>query len=141
MEVLAIALTTALATKAFEEIGEKTGENLLETATELVKSLFKPEELVTLNLSADHLSDPVAQGKLIGKLEDRLVSNPDVAQQLEVLMEKLNAASDVTITNKKISNDSDVKNEVELSSASTGNNEILNEDIDRSKVSNTIKRK
>jgi hypothetical protein len=93
MEALAVALATAFATKAFEKIGEDSGKNLLEAATGLVKSLFKPDELVTLNLSADHLSEPVAQGKLIGKLEDRLTNNPDVAQQLQVILETLKAQS------------------------------------------------
>ena len=92
MEALAMALVTALATKAFEKFGEKTGENISNTATELVKSLFKPDELITLNLSAEHLSQPDEQEKLVKSLETRLPNNPDVAQQLQALLEALQAA-------------------------------------------------
>ena len=141
MEALAMDLVTALATKAFEKFGEKTGENISNTATELVKSLFKPDELITLNLSAEHLSQPIEQGKLIGKLEDRLVNNSDVANQLQALIDKVNnASSDATITTKRVSEGSDVKSEIETSSAAKGNNEILTEDIERSNITSTIKR-
>ncbi len=141
MEALAMALVTALATKAFEKFGEKTGENISNSATELVKSLFKPDELITLNLSAEHLSQPIEQGKLIGKLEDRLANNSDVANQLQALIDKVNnASSDATITTKRVSEGSDVKSEIETSSAAKGNNEILTEDIERSNITSTIKR-
>ena len=141
MQALAMALVTALATKAFEKFGEKTGENISNTATELVKSLFKPDELITLNLSAEHLSQPIEQGKLIGKLEDRLANNSDVANQLQALIDKVNdASSDATITTKRVSEGSDVKSEIETSSAAKGNNEILTEDIERSNITSTIKR-
>jgi ORF6C domain len=89
MEVIATALAIALATKAFEKIGEKTGENIQEKATSLIKGLFQPNELIALNLSAEHLSQPIEQGKLIGKLEDRLAKNPDIAQQLQTLLDSL----------------------------------------------------
>ena len=141
MEALALALTTALATKAFEKFGEKTGENISNTATELVKSLFKPDELITLNLSADHLSQPIEQGKLIGKLEDRLANNSEIANQLQALLDKLNdASSDAKVTTRRVSDGSDVKSEIETSSTAKGNNEILTEDIESSKVTSTIKR-
>jgi hypothetical protein len=93
MEALATALVTALATKAFEKVGEKLGENTSEKATGLIKSLFKPNELISLNLSAEHLSEPIQQGKLIGKLEDRLANQPDIAQQLQVLIDVLKEQS------------------------------------------------
>ena len=91
--VLATSLATTFANKAIEKIGENAGENLLETAKGLVKSLFKPEEMITLNLSADHLSEPVAQKTLIRKLENGLMNNPDVAQQLQTLLESLKEQS------------------------------------------------
>lgn len=93
METLATALVTALATKAFEKIGEKLGENTTEKATSLIKNLFQPNELISLDLSAEHLSEPIEQGKLIGKLEDRLVKQPDVAQQLQALIDALKEQS------------------------------------------------
>jgi hypothetical protein len=140
MEALAIALVTALATKAFEKAGEKLGENTTEKATGLIKSLFKPDELISLNLSADHLSEPIEQGKLIGKLEDRLANQTDIAGQLQALIDKLNDSSDAKIITERVSDDSDVKSEIETSPTSKGNSEITTKDITGSKVTSTIKR-
>ena len=89
VEALAASLVTALATKAFEKAGEKVGEKTGETALSLIKGLFTPDELITLNLSADALQDPKAQGKLEAKIEDRLATNPDIANQLEALLAQL----------------------------------------------------
>ena len=86
---LATALVTALATKAFEKAGEKVGEKSGETLLSLVKGLFAPDELITLNLSAEALQDPKAQGRLEAKLEDRLATHPDIAKQLEAWLEQL----------------------------------------------------
>ena len=105
MEILATALVTALTTKALEKIGEKTGENIHQTATDLIKSLFQPNELISLNLSAEHLSHPLEQGKLIGKLETRLLDKPDVAQELQILLDSLKGKS----TSKRITNIGTVK--------------------------------
>jgi hypothetical protein len=140
MEALAIALVTALATKAFEKAGEKLGENTTEKATGLIKSLFKPDELISLNLSADHLSEPIQQGKLIGKLEDRLADKTDIARQLQTLIDKLNDSSDAKIITERVSDDSDVKSEIETASTSKGNSEITTKDISSSKVESVIKR-
>ena len=85
MEALALALTTALATKAFEKVGEKTAES----AWSQVKGLFTPEQLITLNLTEAGLQDPKTQGKIEGKLEDRLAANPEIAKQLESLLAQL----------------------------------------------------
>ena len=98
IEALAAALVTALATKAFEKAGEKVGEESGNTALSLIKGLFTPDELITLNLSADALQDPKAQGKLEGKLEERLSANPDIARQLEALLASLPEGKTNTMT-------------------------------------------
>ena len=89
IEALAATLVTALATKAFEKVGEEVGKESGTTALDLIKGLFAPDELITLNLSADALQDPKAQGKLEGKLEERLTAHPDIAKQLEALLANL----------------------------------------------------
>ncbi len=116
MEALAAALVTALATKAFEKVGEKLGENTTEKASGLIKSLFQPNELISLNLSADHLSEPIEQGKLIGKLEDRLAKQPDIARQLEALIVDLkeNSKSGRTTNIETIKGNYIEKNEGEI---------------------------
>ncbi len=95
---LATAAVTALATKAFEEIGKESGS----TALSLIKGLFTPDELTTLNLSAEALQDPKAQGKLEGKLEERLATNPDIAKQLEALLASLPKSEGKTNTATQI---------------------------------------
>ena len=105
IEVLAASLVTALATKAFEKAGEKVGEESGTTALSLIKGLFAPDELITLNLSADALQDPKAQGKLEAKLEDRLTAHPDIAKQLEALLAQLPKGEGKTNTLTQTGND------------------------------------
>ncbi len=82
LETLAAGLVKALATKAFEKVGEKTAEAVWGK----VKSLFTVEELTTLNLTESGLQDPKTQGKIEGKLEDRLAANPEIAKELEAML-------------------------------------------------------
>ena len=105
IETLATALVTALATKAFEKAGEKVGEKSGETALSLVKGLFEPDELITLNLSAEALQDPKAQGRLEAKLEDRLAAHPNIAKQLEAWLEQLPKVEAKTNTMTQTGND------------------------------------
>ena len=105
IEVLAASLVTALATKAFEKAGEKVGEESGTIALSLIKGLFAPDELITLNLSADALQDPKAQGKLEAKLEDRLTAHPDIAKQLEALLAQLPKGEGKTNTLTQTGND------------------------------------
>ena len=105
IEALAAGLVTALATKAFEKAGEELGKESGTTALSLIKGLFTPDELVTLNLSAEALQDPKAQGKLEGKLEERLAAHPDIAKQLEALLASLSRSEGKTNTLTQTGND------------------------------------
>lgn len=105
IETLATTLVTALATKAVEKAGEKVGEKSGETLLSLVKGLFAPDELITLNLSAEALQDPKAQGRLEAKLEDRLAAHPDIAKQLEAWLEQLPKAEGKTNIMMQTGND------------------------------------
>ncbi len=87
METLAASLVIALATKAFEKLGEASAENFVEK----IKSLFKADELTTLKLSAEELVDPKKQGMLEGRLGDRLKleENSETAKELQALIDEL----------------------------------------------------
>jgi hypothetical protein len=115
MPIAAIAapLVTALATKAFEKLGDKTAETVYEKIT----GLFKPDELTTLDLFKANPEDVKLQGKLEAKLEDRLPQHPAIAAELEALLKALPAATEVKQnTIKQIGNNNfaaqDVKNSV-----------------------------
>jgi hypothetical protein len=105
LEALATAAVTALATKAFEKAREEIGKESGTTFLNLIKGLFRPDELTTLNLSAEALQDPKAQGKLEGKLEERLAAHPDIAKQLEALLANLPKADGKTNTMMLVGND------------------------------------
>ena len=113
---IAELIVTALATGALEKVGEKSAESALS----LIKGLFTPDELITLNLNAEALQDPKAQGKLEGKLEDRLAAHPDIAQQLEALLAQLPKADGKQNT-----------------STQTGSGNIANQDITNSTITIT----
>ncbi len=86
METLAASLVVALATKAFEKLGEASADSFVEK----IKGLFKADELTTLDLSAEKLNDPKEQGRLEVKLEDRLKleENSETAKALQALIDK-----------------------------------------------------
>jgi len=78
--------------KGVEKLVEKTAEegfNERKAIWEKVKSLFKDDDLILLNLLQAAESDVKEQGKLEGKLEIKLEANPDVAEELESLLAKL----------------------------------------------------
>ena len=87
---IAAALVTALATKAFEKLGEKTTD----TVYDKVAGLFKPDELTTLDLFKENPADAKLQGKLEAKLEDRLPQHPGVAAELQALLARLPPRND-----------------------------------------------
>ena len=87
IEILAAGLVKALATKAFEKVGEKTAESVWGK----VKALFTPDELTTLNLTETGLQNPETQGELKAELKYRLKANPAIAQELETLLAQLPA--------------------------------------------------
>ncbi|MFN7929663.1 MAG: hypothetical protein U0Y68_17305 [Blastocatellia bacterium] len=91
IETLAAGLVKALATKAFEKVGEKTTESVWSK----VKSLFTPEELTTLNLSEAGLQNPETQGELKAELKYKLKANPAIAQELETLLAQLPAIEEI----------------------------------------------
>ena len=105
MDYLAIAasiVTTALiplfktlGTKAVEEVGKKTGEEVFDkrqTILAKVKDLFVGDELITLNLLAENPEDEKQQGRLESKLEDKLKDHPKVAKELDDLLKSISVA-------------------------------------------------
>lgn len=93
--VTALAVITVLTpylVKGGEKLIEKTAEEGFEQRAkiwQIVKGLFVEDELTLLNLFEENPDDARIQGKLEGKLEDRLKQNPDVAKQLEELLRQI----------------------------------------------------
>ena len=87
-----IAALSPFVQKGLEKLAEKTAEegfNQRHAIWEKVKGLFKADDLTLLNLLQDAQSDVKAQGKLEGKLETHLEANPDIAKELDALLQKL----------------------------------------------------
>lgn len=87
MESLAIPLVTALATKAFEKLGEKATES----AWNKVKSILNGEELITLNLLEKYPENKDLQNEVAEKLQPRLEENPAIAKDLEELLKQISS--------------------------------------------------
>lgn len=85
IETLAITLVTALATKAFEKVGEKTTE----LAWNKVKSILAGEELITLSLLEKYPENKDLQNEVAEKLQPRLEENPIIAKELEEILKKV----------------------------------------------------
>jgi hypothetical protein len=85
VETLAITLVTALATKAFEKVGEKTTESVWNK----VKGILPGEELTTLNLFEKYPENKDLQNEVAEKLQTRLQENSIVAEELGELLKKV----------------------------------------------------
>lgn len=85
VETLAITLVTALATKAFEKMGEKTTESVWNK----VKNILTGEELTTLSLLEKYPENKDLQNEVAEKLQPRLEENPIIAQELKELLEQI----------------------------------------------------
>lgn len=85
METLALTLVTALATKAFEKLGENTAESVWNK----VKDLMQGEELITLNLLEKYPDNEDLQNEVVEKLQPHLEENPEIAKELEKLLNQI----------------------------------------------------
>lgn len=85
IETLALTLIKALATKAFEKLGEKATES----AWNKVKNILSGEELTTLNLFEKYPENVDLQNEVAEKLQPRLEQNPEVAKELEELLKQI----------------------------------------------------
>ena len=132
MDVVTIATVASSAVTALVSFLTKGGETLAEKAAEegfkkrgeiweIVKGLFVEDDLIITNFSANP-ADEKTQGKLEGKLEERLKDNPEIASNLDKLIKRLEemeknqpSAKNVSkIENKDISN-SFISNDVNQS--------------------------
>jgi hypothetical protein len=108
-----------------------------------VKGLFAQDELTLLNLFKAAETDVKAQGKLEGKIETHLESNPDIAKELEALVKtvkEIERRNVSNVINEGITGGSEVINEVNQTTGSATENQssVTNRNIDNSKVTNKI---
>lgn len=90
---LVVSALVPLLKKGAEKIVDKAAEESFEQRGKiwsLVKGMFVEDDLTLLNLFEQNPEDAKTQGKLEGKLEDRLKVNPDIAEQLQALVNTIN---------------------------------------------------
>jgi hypothetical protein len=117
MDYLAIAasiVTTALVplfekfgTKALEEVGKKTGEEVFESRQSIlgkVKDLFDGDQLITLNLLEKYPDNEDIQKEVTETLEMKLKENPEVAKSLEPINQRIVQIENIDITKSKLLN-------------------------------------
>ena len=93
---MAITALWPFVIKGLEKLAEKAAEegyNERRTIWKKVKGLFNADDLTLLNLLQNAQKDPKAQGKLEGKLETHLEANPEIARELEALLQKIPASA------------------------------------------------
>lgn len=119
-----------------EKIADKSGEEIFAQRGKIwdaVKGVFVEDDLTLLNLFAKNPEDPKTQGKLEGKLEERLKTNPEAVAHLEEMVNKLKEMS-AEITNEQIE-DSTIDNEMKRGE---GRAAITNRGIRGSKITNKM---
>ena len=102
---IALAVITALSPyvkkgleKGVESFGELTAGEVFNTHKpiwDIVKGIFKADDLTLLNILETAQADDKAQGKLEGKLETHLEANPEIATQLQELLKNVPQNSDI----------------------------------------------
>lgn len=135
-----LPLFKELGSKALNKLAEKGGEEVFNqrgAILEKVKNVFFGEELTALDLLAENPEDLKTQGKLEGKLEERLKANPEIAADLEAMLARLEKAVSTQINNERIQN-TEMSNKIKRSGEGGGDAAINNKDISGSKISNEI---
>lgn len=84
-EKLAITLITALVTKGFEKLGEKTVESIWDK----VRNVLVGDELIALNLLEKYPNNEDLRVEVAEKLQPRLESNPVAAKEFEELLKQI----------------------------------------------------
>lgn len=93
---LVISAVVPYLQKGIGKIVEKTAEAGFEQRGKiwsLVKGLLPDNDLTLTKFLEENPDDAKAQGKLEGKLEERLKDKPDVAKELEELINTINQTS------------------------------------------------
>jgi predicted nuclease with TOPRIM domain len=122
--------------RSFDKIADKSADEIFEQRGKIwdaVKGVFVEDDLTLLRLFEENPDDPKTQGKLEGKLEERLKTNPEAAVKLEELVAKLKEMSS-EITNEQIE-DSTIENEMKRGE---GKAVIRNTGIRGSKITNKM---
>lgn len=132
--------------KFVEKAGEKVGEKAAEEGWterkaiwDKVKGLFVEDELTLLNLFQESETDAEKKGELKGELKLLLKSNPDIAKELEALV---NTIKEIEKRNKSkntvegVSENSEVSIKAKQSTANSDENDSENivKDIKGSKI-------
>lgn len=94
-ETLALMLVTYIAANVATGFLEEPGKELYQK----VKGLLKPDEMIKLNLLEQVPDSPKLQGEVAAALDTHLKASPDIAEQLEKLLEGVNQTSVNTSTN------------------------------------------
>jgi hypothetical protein len=126
--------------KGAEKIVDKSAEEIFAQRGKIwesVKGLFVADEMTTLNLFAENPEDAKMQGKLEGKLEERLKDNPETVKDLEALLGKLEKSISSRIISERIK-DSDVSSKLKRSGDGGGDASIETRDVSGSKIINEI---
>jgi hypothetical protein len=130
-----VPLFETFGTKALEEVGKKTGEEVFDkrkTILEKVKDLFVGDDLITLNLLGKYPDNEDIQKEVTEKLETKLKEHPEIATSLEQINQRIVEIENIDITKSKL------LNKIKMARDSERKVTIKNKGIEESEVENTF---
>jgi hypothetical protein len=128
-----VPLFQTFGTKALEEVGKKTGEEVFDnrqTILEKVKDLFAGDDLITLNLLGKYPDNEDIQKEVTEKLETKLKDRPEIATSLEQINQRIVEIENIDITKSKL------LNRIKMARDSERKVTIKNKGIEGSEVEN-----
>jgi len=130
-----VPLFKTLGTKAMEEVGKRTGQEVFDnrqTILATVKDLLVGEELTTLGLLEKDPDNEDLKSEIVEKIETKLEANPDIAKRLNDLTKTVAKIENTDVTT------SELINKIKVARDQTAQASITNDDISGSKVENDV---
>lgn len=130
-----VPLFKTFGTKALEEVGKKTGEEVFDNRQTIlgkVKDLFVGEEVITLNLLGKYPDNEDIQKEVTEKLETKLKERPDIATNLAQINQRIVEIENIDITKSKL------LNKIKMAREYEGQVKIKNEKVEKSEAENVI---
>jgi hypothetical protein len=100
-----VPLFKTLGTKAMEEVGKRTGQEVFDnrqTILGAVKDLLVGEELTTLGLLEKYPDNEDIQSEVVKTIETKLKANPDTAESLNHLTNTVAEIENINVKTSKL---------------------------------------
>ena len=130
-----VPLFKTLGTKAMEEVGKRTGQELVDNRVKIlgtVRGLLVGDELTTLGLLEKYPDNEDIQSEVVQTIETKLKAKPEVAENLNQLTNTVADIENIDVKTSKL------VNKIKVARNQAAKAKILNRDINDSEIKSKI---